>query len=103
VPTSIPGLDTVLRGGFSKQALTSSKGAPGTGKTILANQFCFNHSLRAPCGVRDADVGNALSMIQHMQMMRFFDPARIPDALYYVNAFRTLEEDGLKRLFDLTR
>jgi replicative DNA helicase len=57
VPTSIPGLDTVLRGGFLQAGTYLVQGAPGTGKTILANQFCFNHSLQAPCGVRDADVG----------------------------------------------
>jgi circadian clock protein KaiC len=104
VRTGIPGFDTILRGGFLQGGIYIVLGAPGTGKTILANQFCFNH---AAAGHRALYI-TLLSethyrMMQHMQMMRFFEPARIPDAVYYVNAFRTLEEDGLKGLIDLVR
>ncbi len=42
-------------------------------------------------------------MMQHMQTMSFFEPARIPDGLYYVNGFRVLEEDGIKGFIDLLR
>src|SRR6266478_4297589 len=42
-------------------------------------------------------------MMQHMQTMAFFEPACIPDCLYYVNGFRVLEEDGIKGFIDLLR
>jgi circadian clock protein KaiC len=104
VPTGIPGLDTILGGGFLQGGIYIVQGAPGTGKTILANQFCFNH---ADAGHRAIYITlmseTYYRMMQHMQMMRFFEPARVPDALYYANAFRTLEEDGLKGLIDLLR
>ena len=38
VQSLVPGLDTVLRGGFLRGGLYMIQGLPGTGKTILANQ-----------------------------------------------------------------
>ena len=39
VPSGIPGLDDVLRGGFPQNCLYLITGTPGTGKTSLAMQF----------------------------------------------------------------
>lgn len=39
VPTGIPGLDDILKGGFPQNCLSLISGAPGTGKTTLAMQF----------------------------------------------------------------
>ena len=104
VSAGVPGLDTLLRGGFLQGGIYIVQGAPGTGKTILANQFCFNHAAAGHRAVYITLFSETYyRMMQHMQMMRFFDPARIPDALYYVNAFGPLEEDGLKGLIDLVR
>lgn len=38
IPTRVPGLDTVLRGG-----IFIIQGSPGAGKTILGNQICFHN------------------------------------------------------------
>src|SRR5260370_40680377 len=88
MPTGIPGLDTVLRGGFLKAGIYILRGEPGTGKTILGNQFCFNH---AAAGHRAIYVTlltvSHERMMQHMQTFTFFEPARIPDVLYIVNGF----------------
>jgi circadian clock protein KaiC len=59
VPTGIPGLDIVLRGGFLKAGIYILRGEPGTGKTIFGNQFCFNHAVAGHCGLRHASGGNA--------------------------------------------
>ena len=104
VPTGIPGLDIVLRGGVLKAGIYIVRGEPGTGKTILGNQFCFNHVAaghRALYVTLLAETHDR--MMQHMQVMSFFDPTRIPDGLYYVNGFRVLEEDGLKGFINLLR
>ena len=42
--TGIPQLDTVLGGGLLVGSLIVVAGAPGTGKTILAQQICFNNA-----------------------------------------------------------
>lgn len=39
IPSGIPGLDDILRGGFPKNCLYLITGTPGTGKTSLAMQF----------------------------------------------------------------
>ena len=49
VPTGIPGLDSVLRGGFLKAGIYIVRGEPGTGKTIFGNQFSFNHVAAGHC------------------------------------------------------
>ncbi|MBP2299705.1 ATPase domain-containing protein [Azospirillum picis] len=102
VPSGIAGLDTVLRGGFLKGGVYIIQGVPGAGKTILANQICFNH---VAAGGRAAYVTllaeSHSRMLQHLRPMRFFDETIIPDRLYYISAFNTLEEDGLSGLRDL--
>jgi circadian clock protein KaiC len=104
VPTGIPGLDIVLRGGFLKAGIYIVRGEPGTGKTILGNQFCFNHAAAGHRAIYVTLLAETHDrMMQHMQTMSFFEPARIPDGLYYVNGFRVLEEDGMKGFIDLLR
>jgi len=104
LPTGIPGLDTVLRGGFLKAGIYIVRGDPGTGKTILGNQFCFVHAAAGHHAVYVTLLAETHDrMLQHMQTMSFFEPARIPDGIYYVNGFRVLEEDGIKGFIDLLR
>jgi circadian clock protein KaiC len=104
VPTGIPGLDIVLRGGFLKAGIYILRGEPGTGKTIFGNQFCFNHAVAGHHAVYVTLLAETHDrMLQHMQTMSFFEPARIPDGIYYVNGFRVLEDDGIKGFIDLLR
>jgi circadian clock protein KaiC len=80
------------------------RGEPGTGTTILGNQFCFNHVVARHHSVYVTLLAETHDrMMQHTQTMSFFEPARIPDGLYYVNGFRILEEDGMKGFIDLLR
>jgi circadian clock protein KaiC len=104
VPTGIPGLDIVLGGGFLRAGIYIVRGEPGAGKTIFGNQFCFNHVAAGHQAVYVTLLAETHDrMMQHMQTMSFFEPARIPDGLYYVNGFRVLEEDGTKGFIDLLR
>ena len=41
VATGVPGLDSVLNGGLLSGGVYILMGAPGAGKTIMANQICF--------------------------------------------------------------
>jgi len=104
VPTGIPGLDTVLRGGLLKAGIYIVRGEPGTGKTIFGNQFCFNHAAAGHRAVYVTLLAETHDrMMQHMQTMSFFERARIPDGVYYVNGFRVLEEEGITGFIDLLR
>ena len=73
VPTGIPGLDTVLRGGFLRACIYIVRGEPGTGKTIFGNQFCFNHVAAGHRAVYVTLLAETHDrMMLHMQTMSFF-------------------------------
>jgi circadian clock protein KaiC len=104
VRSGITGLDEILRGGFLEGGVYIIQGTPGAGKTILGNEVCFRH---ASAGGRAAYVTLLAElhtrMLQHLSSMSFFNEAVIPDALYYVSAFHTLEDAGLKGLINVLR
>jgi circadian clock protein KaiC len=104
VPTGIAGLDRILCGGLLRGGVYIIEGVPGTGKTILANQICFDH---VAAGGRVAFVTvlavSHTRMLQYLQPMTFYHEDAIPDRLYYVSAFRILEHEGLKGIVDLLR
>lgn len=104
VPTGVPGLDEVLRGGLFAGGVYIVRGTPGAGKTILANQMCVHH---AQGGGRALFVTllaeSHARMMQHMERLDFYDESLVPSQLYYVSGFRTLEEEGLAGLMKLLR
>jgi circadian clock protein KaiC len=104
VPTGVAGLDEILRGGLLQGGVYIVQGAPGSGKTILGNEVCFRH---AAGGGRAAYVTLLAEMhtrmLQHLRSMSFFDEGLIPEGLYYISAFQTLESAGLKGLIDILR
>lgn len=104
VPTRIAGLDRILCGGLLAGGVYIIEGAPGTGKTILANQICFEH---VAAGGRAAFVTvlaeSHTRMLQHLQTLSFYREDAIPDRLYYVSGFRILESESLKGMVDLLR
>jgi circadian clock protein KaiC len=104
VPTGIPGLDTVLHGGFLRGGIFIIEGSPGAGKTILGNHICFNH---VAAGGRALYVTllaeNHARMLLHIGQLGFFEETIIPDRLYYISAFRVLEQEGLSAVLTLLR
>ena len=104
LPSGIPGLDAVLCGGFFRAGVYMVVGTPGSGKTILANQLCYNHVAAGGKAVYVTLLAESHSrMLQHLRQFSFFDETVIPDRLSYVSAFSQLEADGLKGLLDVLR
>jgi circadian clock protein KaiC len=116
-PSGVEGLDAILGGGFLQGGVYIVRGRPGTGKTILGHQICFAHMRSgAKVGPQSLDVHKKrralyvtlmaeshARMMLHLRGMSFFDSGAVPDSLYYVSAFRTLEEEGLRGLVSLMR
>ena len=104
VASGILGLDTILRGGFRRGGLYVITGHPGTGKTTLGNQLCFNH---VAAGGRAAYVTLFTEthghLFDHLRSLRFFSMDVVGDALYYVSGASALEEQGYQGLLDLLR
>ncbi len=104
IPTGVPGLDTVLRGGFLRGSIVIVQGSPGAGKTILGNQICFRHVATGGCALYVTLLAeNHARMLLHIGQLGFFEEAIIPDRLYYISAFRVLEQEGLPAVLNLLR
>lgn len=104
IATGVPGLDEVLKGGFFEGAVYIVRGTPGAGKTILANQICFEHARRGKRALFVTLLAeNHARMLQHLEQMGFYDAQLIPKYVYYISAFRVLEENGLKGMMELLR
>jgi circadian clock protein KaiC len=104
LPTGIPGLDRILDGGLLEAGVYIVQGPPGAGKTILANQACFHHAASGGHAVYVTLLAESHSrMFGHLKRMQFFREALIPDRVYYVGGFSTLEAEGLGGLVTLLR
>jgi circadian clock protein KaiC len=95
--TEVPGLDLVLNGGLIQGGLYIIQGSPGTGKTVLGNQICFNHVQRA--GGRAAYVTLLSELVARMthflEPLKFFDHRLIGDRLQYLGMYQELRKGGL--------
>lgn len=105
VPSGIPRLDYILKGGLLKGGTYSVLGPPGSGKTILGNQFCFNHAANTAgnCVYMSLLVESHAKMLRHLASLDFFRPDLIPDRIYYVSGYASLRKDGLVGLLALIR
>jgi circadian clock protein KaiC len=104
VSSGVPGLDIILRGGFLRGGIYIIQGTPGAGKTILGHQICFGDvAARGRALYVTMLAENHARMLLHIGQLGFFDATAIPERLYYISAFRALEEDGLAGLLDLLR
>ena len=102
--TGVPGLDTILHGGLLRGGVYMLQGRPGAGKTILANQVCFHHMAQGGRVVYATLLAESHArLIFNLEPMRFFDASRIPEQLFYMSAFSTLEEGGLRALVEMLR
>lgn len=100
--SGVAGLDTVLRGGFFEGGLYLIVGEPGTGKTILANQLCFNHIVNDGRAVYvTLLVETHGRMLAHLSSLDFFNPEAVGQKLQYISGAVILRENGLDELLAL--
>jgi circadian clock protein KaiC len=89
-------LDGVLRGGLPANAINMVIGLPGTGKTVLAQQFVFTNATSERPALYLATVSEPFDKILHYgQTLRFFDPEAIGHTVFYEDLGKVLNERGL--------
>jgi circadian clock protein KaiC len=95
LPTGLPGLDMVLGGGLNCPALAVIVGAPGAGKTVLANQIIFQAARQ---GLQTL-VFTAFSegndqYVAHLRTLEFFEPALLGDKVQLFTLQSQLTAEG---------
>ena len=101
VPTYVPGLDNVLGGGLLRGGLYVVRGAPGSGKTILANQICFAHARRGGRSAYTTLLAESHArMMLHLETLDFFDEELADDRVRYLSAYGALTKHGLRGVLD---
>lgn len=104
MPTGIPGLDLVLKGGLLRTGLYIIQGSPGTGKTLMGNQICFHHVRGGGRAAYVALLSESVGRMTHfLQSMKFFDRQYIGDRLQYLSGYHALRQGGLAECLELLR
>lgn len=86
IESGIPGLDTVLGGGLCEYSFNLIAGAPGSGKTTLVQQIMFNNATPERPALYFTVLGEpTIKMIRYQRQFKFFDPARVPSAVRFIN------------------
>jgi circadian clock protein KaiC len=89
-------LDAVLGGGLPANALNMIIGLPGSGKTILAEQFMFHNASPERPGMYLSTVSEPLEKIlRYGQSLAFFDAPAIGTSVFFDDLGQTLNDGGL--------
>ena len=89
-------LDAVLGGGLPRHGITLLIGQPGSGKTILAQQYLFHNATLESPAVYMSTVSEPLEKIlRYGQSLRYFDPAALGRSVFYEDLGQIINDDGL--------
>jgi len=96
-------LDEVLDGGLMSDAITLVVGAPGTGKTILAEQCLFANATAERPGLYLSTVSEPFGkLLRYGQSLEFFDTAQIGRSVFYDDLGDAVHDGGLTRVLERT-
>ncbi len=102
IPTGCPGLDEILYGGIPANTISVLMGAPGTGKTILAEQLAFkNASVKTPVLYLTTFSEPLEKFIANGQAYSFFDPQQVGTSVFYEDLGVTLRHEGVDNLAEV--
>ncbi|HUA30378.1 MAG TPA: ATPase domain-containing protein [Streptosporangiaceae bacterium] len=89
-------LDAVLDGGLPSDAISLIMGLPGTGKTIVAQQYAFHNASRESPAVYFSTVSEPLEkIVRFAQSLDFFDESAIGTSVFYEDLGVVLSSQGL--------
>ena len=94
--TGIGELDVVLDGGLKPGSLVILAGAPGTGKTILAQQICFASATPERKAIYYTTLSEPHSkLVSHLEPFSFFDPDALEGSVEFIHlGDLLLQENG---------
>jgi circadian clock protein KaiC len=84
--TGVTGLDLVLDDGLEPGAMLVVAGAPGTGKTILAQQMCFANGTADRKCIYYTTVSEPHSkLVRHLEQFSFYDPEALGTRVEHIH------------------
>lgn len=99
IKTGCDGLDEVLHGGLPANTISVLMGAPGTGKTILAEQLVFFNATPKTPALYLTTLSEPLDkFISHGQHYSFFNPDQVGTSVFYEDLGISLREHGVDQL-----
>src|ERR1700681_3259078 len=99
--TGVPGLDQILGGGLPEFSFNLIAGAPGAGKTTLAQQIMFALARPDRSALYFTVVGEPpLKMLRYQQQFSFFDIAKVNESVRYVNLSQEMVNGSLEKLLE---
>ena len=99
IATGCVGLDEILNGGIPANTITVLMGAPGTGKTIMAEEIAFCNATEEHPALYLTTLSEPLEkFIFHGQNYSFFDPAKVGKSVIFEDLGMIARESGIEKL-----
>jgi circadian clock protein KaiC len=96
-----PSVDEILGGGLPSPAINLIGGAPGSGKTMLAQQYAFNNGTIERPSVYLATTSEPLDkLVRYGQELSFFDASKVGSAVLYDSLLEPLATGGLQGVIE---
>src|SRR5512132_4666083 len=96
-----PRLDTILGGGFPAHGINLVVGPPGSGKTVLAQQYVFHHATPERPAMYLTTVSEPLEkVLRYGQTLAFFDASLVGRAVIYEDLGTLLGTEGLSGMVE---
>jgi circadian clock protein KaiC len=94
-------LDAILDGGLMRNGINLIMGLPGTGKTILAQQYLFHDATEERPGIYLSTVSEPLEKIlRYGESLSFFDRKAVGSSVFYEDLGGALNDNGLAGVLD---
>ena len=94
-------LDTVLGGGFPAHGINLVVGPPGSGKTVLAQQYVFHNATPERPAIYLTTVSEPLEkVLRYGQTLAFFDAGAVGVAVHYQDVGGLLGSEGLTAVLE---
>ncbi len=96
LPSGQDSLDLVLGGGLPENAINLIAGLPGTGKTLLAEQYLFRNTSPERPGVYCVTTSEPFEkIVRYGQTLSFFDPSAVGRSVFYEDLASVLRSGSL--------
>src|SRR6185503_2868397 len=102
IATGCVGLDEILDGGIPANTITVLMGAPGTGKTIMAEGIAFCNAIQERPALYLTTLSEPLEkFIFHGQHYSFFDSEKVGKSVIYEDLGITVRKAGIEKMTEI--